>query len=59
MYNMYTMGDGTLICPAQVHKAIPPPPAVSWVYRDQKLNVEHGYIGFITAFFKKFKYQKK
>ena len=41
------MGDGSLICPAQVHEIIPPPPGVSWVSRDQKLNVEHRYIGFM------------
>ena len=41
------MGDGSLICPAQVHKIIPPTPGVSWVSRDQKLNVEHRYIGFM------------
>ena len=42
-----TMGDGSLICPVQVNKTIPPPPGVSWVSRDQKLNVEHRYIGFM------------
>ena len=45
--NNLTMGDGSLICPIQVHKVIPLPPGVSWVYRDQKLNVEHRYIGFM------------
>ena len=42
-----TMEDGNLICPAQVHKTIPPPPGVSWVPRDQKLDVEHRSIGFM------------
>jgi len=44
------MRDGSLICPVQVHKIIPPPLGVSWVSRDQKLNVEHRYIGFMLIF---------
>ena len=43
----FTMEDGRLICPAQVHKIIPPPPWVSWVPRDQKLDVEYRSIGFM------------
>ena len=43
-----TMGDGSLICPVQVHKTIPPPPpGVSWILRDQKLDVEHRSIDFM------------
>ena len=42
-----TMGDGGLICPVQVHKTILSPPGVSWVSRDQKLNVKHRHIGFM------------
>ena len=45
-----TMGDGSLILPALVMKIIPPPPGVSRVSRDQKLNVEYKYIGFVLNF---------
>ena len=42
-----TMGDGSLICPVRVHKIITPPPGVSWVPRDQKLDVEDRSIHFM------------
>ena len=41
------MGDSSLICPVQVHRIIPPPPGVSWVPRDQKLDAEPRSIGFM------------
>ena len=41
------MVDGSLILPASVIKIIPPPPGMSWVSRDQKLNEEYKYIGFL------------
>ena len=40
---LITVGDGSLICPLQVHKITPPPPGVSWASRHQELNVEHKY----------------
>ena len=42
-----TVGDESLILPAYVVKIIHPPPGVSWVSRDQELNIEHKYIGFL------------
>ena len=42
-----TVGNGSLTLPAYVVKIIHPPPGVSWVSRDQELNVEHKYIGFL------------
>ena len=45
-----TMGDGSLILPTLVIKIIPPPPGMSWMSRDQKLNVEYKYIGFVLNF---------
>ena len=50
LFNPCTMGDGSLIFPALVIKIIPPPPGVSQVSRDQKLNVEYKYIGLILNF---------
>ena len=45
--NRSTVGDGSLILPAYVVKITHPLPGVSWVSRDQELNVEHKYIGFL------------
>ena len=42
-----TVGDGSLILPAYVVKITHSLPGVSWVPRDQELNVEHKYIGFL------------
>ena len=44
------MGDGSLILPALEMKIIPLPPGVSQVSKDQKLNVEYKYIGFVLNF---------
>ena len=41
------MEDESLICPARVHKIIPPLIGVSWVPRDQKLDVEYRSTGFM------------
>ena len=43
------MRDRSCILPTNVVKIIHPPPGVSWVSRDQELNVEHKYIGFDPA----------
>ena len=45
-----TMGDGSLILLALVMKIIPPPPGVSQVSKDHKLNVDYQYIGFVLNF---------
>ena len=45
-----TMGDGSLILPGLVIKDIPPPLGVSWVSRDQKLNVEYKCIGLLLYY---------
>jgi len=41
------VGDGSQILPAYVVTITHPPQGVSWVFRDQKLYVEHIYIGFL------------
>ena len=45
MYSINIVGDGSLILPAYVEKIIHPPKGVSWVSKDQELDVEH--IGFL------------
>ena len=44
------MGYRSLYLPADVIEIIPPPPGVSGMYRDQKLNVEYKYMGFVLNF---------
>ena len=43
----HTVGDGSLSLPVYVVKITHPPPGVSWVSRDEELNSEHKYIGFL------------
>ena len=44
-----TVGDGSLILPAYVVKITHLLLGVSWVSKDQELNVEHKYIGFLLC----------
>ena len=47
---IHSMGDGSQILPAQVHKIIPTLLGMSWVSRDQKFNVKYKCIGFLVDF---------
>ena len=42
--NITTMGDGSLIVPATVHKIILTTSGVAWGSRDKKLHLEHRYV---------------